>query len=229
MSRFMWSAVFFFVANLTALSQAAAAGPAEGGPQATLSWRLEFGSGRFQPGYALAVGYRTADPRQPATELFAVDVSDRAALARLAGVPLLDRRYRTDQTEGEAQPAATATPWYTRQWVLWTVGGLAATVALTGGDGSVEYNDNSSNTSRSEGDCLFTEDGSTVGNCNGTVVGTNDEGEPCAVDGFGNDVPDACVPTGGFVGSDARGPLALRRHTSSLDAGTGGMGDLFVR
>lgn len=111
-------------------------------PEARFTWRLEFGgpTGTFGTGYALAVGYRTHGADAPAAQLLELDVSDRAALARLAGLPLLQRAYRNDLADTRSG-AADEKPWYSRQWVWWTLGGLGATAVLTsaGGGGSEEH------------------------------------------------------------------------------------------
>lgn len=233
MCRSAWSVAFFLLANLTALSPARAAGLGEAGPEATLSWRLEFGAGGLHPGYALAVGYRSI-PGQPAGELLAVDISDRAALARLAGVSLADRSYRADEAEDGALPSEPAArPWYARQWVLWTAGGLAATLAATGGDGSIEYNDNGGTTNRG-GD-----------SCTGVGVDANGQSTPCANETVGtqcvegSDGQMVCVFCGSNGVTDGCNEWTDRRVVASrvldprlqrwLDAGTGHMGDLFAR
>lgn len=231
---------FAAVINLSAVSSAAASELPDSSLEAGLAWRLAFGHAQVETGYGLTVGYRALDPNGPSGQLLAIDVSDRAALARLAGMPLLERDYRMGQdAEAAASPAEPAAkPWYTRSWVWWTVGGIAATAALGGSEAEITYNSGSNNNrnTNSQG-CLGVSGnaGDTDVGCvgageGGSVVGTNDDGDPCAIYGFGDDIPDACVPAdgSGFAERPGRGTHE-RVDTSWLDAGTGHMGDLVAR
>lgn len=234
MVRFSRSA-FFALANLMLLSPAHASGLAGGAPEATLSWRLDFDGREIHTGYAAALGLRSAGRDRLTGELFSLNVSDRNALARLAGVPLVSRSYRTDQNDlDEADGAPARKPWYSRQWVWWTVGGIATAAAVSGASiGSSE-----------EGGTLIVSGGpngcSGGGNVGplevpetctpptegGTVIGTDDDGNVCVIEGFGNP-QDVCAPTG-FAPRHSAGFLG-RIDTGGLDAGTGGMGDLLAR
>jgi len=218
-------------ANLTGTSFAADMDLGEGAAEATFSWRVGFGgAGAPQPGYGLAVGFRGHGPDPISGRLVQVDVDGNRAFARIAGLPLFDRDFhaRLDDTGADA-PTGAATPWYARQWVWWTAGGLAATMALTGGDSTIEYNSTSQNSSGSRSNCSSI-DGEEVCTEGGSIVSTNDEGELCAAEGWGDEIPDGCVPEGeGFVAREARWSMDSRTHSAWLDAGTGHMGDLLAR
>lgn len=229
------------LAVLFGLPGIAAATPADpSAAEAQLTWRLGFGGGRIETGYALNVGFRSGALDGLPAELLQLDVSSRGAHARLAGVPLARRSGRVQQTDADAafdEPANR--PWYSRQWVWWTIGGIAATVALSGASfgASDEGGDDiviNSNPTANNGVCTG---GGNVGpeevpeSCTpetegGTVVGVDDDGNVCVVDGFGNPA-DVCAPTGfvGRLGSRFVG----RAQGAALDAGTGGMGDLVAR
>ena len=226
-------------ANLTAASFAAEMDLGEGAAEATFSWRLGFGgAGAPQPGYGLAVGYRGAGPDPIGGRLFQVDVDGNRAFARIAGLPLHERNFRAQLDEATSDaPAGEATPWYARQWVWWTAGGLAATMALTGGDGDIEIN-NTSTTTRNSSGCAGvsgnvgdTDMGCVGAEGGGSVVSENDEGQLCAAEGWGDEVPEECVsrPGEGFVAREARGWIDSRAYSAWLDAGTGHMGDLAAR
>lgn len=216
-------------------SHSALAGPADL-PDASLSWRLAFGGNAIETGYGLALAYGSGE--LAGTRLVEIDVSDRAALARIAGLPLLDRSYRAQQNEALPAPEpATGTPWYSRRWVWWTLGGLAATAAAASGGGTtIDVNDNNNNSSSSRG-CTGVSGnagdqdlGCTGVSESGNVVSTNDDGDVCAAEGWGDDVPDGCVPTSGNGFAAAAGTwLHERADTTWLDAGTGRMGDLVAR
>lgn len=237
MRKLLWIALL--LGNLTGTSYAGA----DDGATATLSWRLGFGAGEVQPGYALAFGYRGAERGAVSANLFALEVTDLGAFARVAGLPLHGNGLRAELDDGVAGAAEMqpARPWFARPWVLWTAGGLAATLAVAGGDGEVElcHNCNNSNS----GQTASTNVGSVNGN--GEVCGT--QGVPGA--------PDTCAEAGGCVpggaacvncndsgvtqGCEGEGWTA-RRHAGAatdlrdiepgwLAAGTGGMGDLIPR
>ena len=217
------------LANLTALSAAQASSLASDA-ETTVSWRLGFGAGPVQPGYGLTLGYRSADPDALAGQLLEIDVSHRAAFARLAGLPLFERNYQSQQDEGDALPAGSGpTPWYTRKWVMWTVGGVAATAALAGSGGGITYTHNGGQTTTGR-------DGCSTGN-----VSAGDEETPCASETVGTQCVEGevCVFCGnnGVTGgcpewTDRRvvaGVTVDLEHQRWLDAGTGRMGDLVAR
>ena len=83
-------------------------------PEPSLSWRLAFGAGQVETGYGLTLAYRAGGLDDAALRVFEFDVSDRAALARIAGVPLLQRDYRASQDDAAAAPefrVALSEPW----------------------------------------------------------------------------------------------------------------------
>ena len=207
-------------------------------PEPSLSWRLAFGAGQVQTGYGLTLAYRAGDLDGAALRVLELDVSDRAAVARLAGVPLVQRDYRASQDDAATAPefrVALSEPWYTKQWVWWTVGGVAATAALAGGGSelTIDYNETNGNSPRSDG-------------CNGTSGNIGPQEIPCSDDAAPDTgdqcVGDACVTCDDSVitvGSDCGGSWTARREAVQptrdierqqwLDAGTGHMGDLFRR
>ena len=215
---------FALLLSLNALSPAAAAGADGSFPEAQMTWRLAFGGPgqNLQTGYGLTVGYRGLEGT-PAGQLIQLDVSDQAALARLAGLPLFQRDYRAQQNDGEVAIESGSRPWYARQWVWWTAGGLAATSALAGAGGGGE-NDVCT------GIC-YEDDGGPDGRTtaltyeNGDVYAGCVEGQ-CAV------CPDGSVASTcpGFVGMTSYAMVVTDVERDRwLDAGTGHMGDLIAR
>ena len=185
-----------------------AAGPAASEIEAGLNWHLAFGGTTLEAGYSLSLGYRSGDLSAPRARLLALDLDSRRTAATLAGLPLFARSYQANQAgDAPVEAESGVRPWYTRSWVLWTVGGLATTAALagsTGGSSTTEENDN------------------------GASAGPR----ACALSG-GNvgpqEIPDACVtPTGVGTGFAGRAPILDERVSDVrwLDEGTGGMGDL---
>jgi len=201
-------ALFTLAASLACLTPAAAS--SLDAPEAQFSWRLGFGGGhQLQPGYRLTVAYRDLQADAPTTELFALDVSGAAALARLAGLPLFGRAaYRSNQNEGGA--VLSTTPWYARRWVLWTVGAAAASAALSGSGGGDE--------------------GSCAGTCNqenaGNFISSDGDGNVCVNDENCTPVPGGVV---GLVGTPGASMSIDWERDRWLDAGTGHMGDLIAR
>ena len=183
-------------------------------PDARLNWRLGFGgaTSSLQTGYALTVGYHANDPDSPAAQLLELDVSGTAALARLAGLPLFERGYRSNENDDVDDDVPSDKPWFARQWVWWTAGGLAATTALVQGGGGDEGDSSSQDIGvRQEGICVMQ---------GGTIAD--------------NPVPEACTPEeGAGTGWTARTPRTVEARDPArhawLDAGTGHMGDLIAR
>lgn len=238
MRKLFW--IVLLLGNLTGTSYAGT----EGSATATLSWRLDFGgTGEVHPGYALAVGYRGTQRGAVAGNVLEVEVTDLGAFARVAGLPLYGRGLRADLEDALAGDAEMpqARPWFTRPWVLWTAGGLAATLAVTGGDGEMDlcHNCNNSNSG---------------GTASTNVGSVNGDGEVCGTEGVPG-VPDTCAEAGGCVpggaacvncndsgvtqdcegeGWTARGHDAAATGTRDIEpawlaAGTGQMGDLLPR
>lgn len=220
-------AALALLANLIALSPAAASGLDAHQPEARLSWRLGFGGpdARLQTGYGLAVDIRAPGFEDQRATLAELDVTDAAALARLAGLPLYSRGWRLNQAEGGDAGQAAAQPWFARQWVWWTVGGAALSAAVaSGGSGDQAY---------CAGDC--DSDGGNGGGGDGGVtgVGIDDDGAhvgcvngDCVVCPNG-DVASHCPPS--LVPARSSAVAASPEFASWLDAGTGGMGDLVAR
>lgn len=219
----LWSrAALALLANLIALSPAAASGFDAGQPEARLSWRLGFGgaAGRVETGYGLALGMRGGfgDDFSALAEL---DVNDGAALARLAGMPLYARGWQVSQAE-ETAPAgqAGASPWYGRKWVWWTAGGLALTAAAAGGGGSDTQTTCTGICNQSGND-----NGNGMNGVSGTINGPGDT-HVCVLEGAPG-TPDLCADA--FVERHAGLAGLPGLPGAELDAGTGGMGDLIAR
>ena len=208
------------VANLMTASPGVAAHVALGDTEAGFTWRLAFGGARpMQPGFALALGYRDRE-LDVAGQLLELQVDGQGTAARLAGLPLLAPKHRVAQDDSAAALDATEPkPWYTRQWVLWTAGGLAASLALTGGDGEVEL-------------CIDCNENGRVNDTDDiNIASENPNGDVCGTRGI-DGVPDTCVPVDGEGFMEDRDSLVLPLRpadTAWLDAGTGQMGDLVSR
>ena len=207
--------VLVLATSLGMLSQALASE----GPDARLTWRLGFGGAgqSLQSGYGLALDYRSVDPDSPATQFLELDVSDRAAFARLAGLPLFERNYQSHQNEGDALPADSgSTPWYSHKWVMWTVGGLAATAALAGAGGGTDLCTG----------CYESSD-----NTGASVSGSSDDGTGCVNDDCALPCNPTTDPAGciGFTGREPSVYVVDYERDRWLDAGTGQMGDLIAR
>jgi hypothetical protein len=204
--------VLLIVANLSAPSQAGTLDDPASAPEATLAWRLGFGAASgWRPGYTLTIGYRGLAPDRAPTRLLDLDVTDLRAAAHVAGMPIFQRDFSA-YSEETATPAETpeSKPWYARQWVWWTAGGIAAAVALTGAAGGSE----------SEQHTLQIQD---RGSGPATINGDLEDGyEVCA----GGSDTCADVPGPGWMAT-AHGQLD-RPDDSSWGAGTGGMGDLIA-
>lgn len=194
--------------NLIAASASSAADFPAGAPEAAFSWRLTFGGSQSpKPAFSLALGYRDLDT-QASGQVLEWDVSERSTRTRLMGMPLLERDHRVAQNNNPAEELIEPTPWYTRPWVLWTAGGLAATAALAGGGGGGGDDSQDIN-----------------------VVSSESDGDVCAVSGVPG-APDVCAaPEGqGFAENLATtSRFAPRTSDAWLDAGTGHMGDLLAR
>ena len=215
--------------SLVALLLVAAAGPSNAGeaPEPQMTWRLQFGAQSIDYGYGLTLSYRAGALGDAPVQLASLDVSDRATLARLAGVPLFQRDYRVAQDEAKPEfRVALSQPWYAKSWVWWTAGGLAATGALLGGAESGSSEEDSCPDSGcpsvqgNVGPVVFDDEGD---------VGTSCTGQDCVVCPNG-DIVSNCNG-GGFVAPDsaALGHARDPDRDVRLDAGTGGMGDLVAR
>lgn len=189
-----------------ALAPVAAAVPDE--PQVRLSWQLGFGVRHAaEYGYGLSGGYDSADHDDPSATLVQLQVTGADASARIAGLPLLERNYRTAQA-ADSTAKLVESPWYSRQWAWWTAGGIAAVAALAGGGGG-----------GSEGHTLQVQDrGSSPTTINGDMEGGY---EVCST---GSNTC-ASVPGQGFIASSRGDPSS----PEDLYGETGGMGDLLPR
>ena len=208
-------ALFALAANVGFLAPAAASGL--DAPEAGLSWRVGFGGATpsLQTGYTLSLGYRSHDADALTAQLLELDVSDRAAVAQLAGLPLFGRGHRL-QAADDADPfPEDSSPWYARKWAWWTAGGLAATAALLNAASGGEEPTSSDITVSAGGArrvCVLS--GGNVGD---------------------NEIPEACTPpvdetgTGWTDRADRRGDPRVVESAAHLDAGTGHMGDLIAR
>jgi len=206
--------------GLNTLSPVASAGVDGSLPEARLTWRLGFGDAGqpLQTGYGLTVGYRGLDGA-PAEQLLELDVSDQATLARLAGLPLFQRDYRARQNDGGTTAEAGSRPWYARRWVLWTAGGLAASLAAVGGGGG----DNTVCTG------VCNQDSGPSGRTTGITYSDGDVYAGC-VDGQCVVCPDGSVASRCLVGMPSRAMVTTDPERDRwLDAGTGHMGDLIAR
>ena len=105
---------------------------------ARFQWSLEFGSSRMETSYGLSLGYRTGEHFAPLSKLVEFKVSGSGALASVAGLPLFANSYQANQSASDqAYDAGVDTrPWYSKQWVYWTLGGVAATAAILGNNNS---------------------------------------------------------------------------------------------
>lgn len=221
--RFSSRAVLALLVSCACTGPAMATGVAGEATEASLSWHLGFGGRTLQAGYGLALGYRSSDRLAPVSRLVELNVSPDLASASVAGLPLFARSYQAKQTEAQEPDAAAGsqtTPWYTRKWVLWTAGGIAATAALagSGSSGSNESGTCSGACNSNTGASVSGVSGDGIGCVNGT----------CAVPCKTPDKPAGCVPfasTTQTTSTDFNNHDRLRR----LDAGTGGMGDLIAR
>lgn len=198
--------------------------------EAGLSWKVEFGASALKPSAGLTLGYRSADLLAPQSQLARLDLSESIGALTLAGLPLYQRSFRTDVTDGDVPTEESGTkPWYGRSWILWTVGGLAGTAALLSSVGGTS--DNSGNEQNivqgNSGDNSLTsanfngvhsdDDGTDIGCVNGQ----------CAVCTNGTSVSPDCAGGGFTARPEGSVRDALRSGDSAwLDEGTGYMGDL---
>jgi hypothetical protein len=178
-------------------------------------WSVGFGGGDAAPGLALALDV-AGDTLRAAPSVVELGLGPNGAGLQLAGLPLWRRNFSLGQAEDPGyQSTAQPKPWYARQWVLWTAGGLAATAALLGSldGGSTEQHNMQITSSENSGPA--------------TVNGENGEYTVC-VGG-----PDVCAPvdTNGGLRGRVTTSKALRPagNDAWLDAGTGHMGDLYAR
>ena len=228
-----------FVLLLAASMGVAAPAAASSLVNVQVTWRLSFGGNDgVHPGYGLHLVQRDGD--LAGTQLVTLDVSDRTALARLAGLPLLRQDYRLAQndeyvSEQPGEPSGAAEPSSrSHQWVWWTLGGLATTAALLTGGGSSGGGEDlticgtncvsgPTGPSGNVGPVIF-DDGGAHADCSGADCAVCPNGDVLS-DCEGGD--DWLLPVPGLRGVLAQRPDPIRQ--SWLDAGTGQMGDLLAR
>lgn len=214
--------IFALIASLVAAAPAAAADLVPTSElQAQFNWRVAFGgpSQHLETRYGLGLGYR-ASTDAPQASLFQLDIGNTGASALLAGLPVMARSYRADDTASVEAAVATGTeqtPWYAHQWIWWTTGGVALTAALAG-SGSHHY-------------CADTCYTNSNGTSNSSVsVGNPDPNQTCVTKGV-DPAPDTCVgdPAVPLVGSADDPRFYVSASEGWLDAGNGGMGDLVAQ
>lgn len=197
-----------------------AASAAEPNPlEPAVYWRVAFGAPHESPAlvYGFALRHGSA-PERAAPALVEFDVSPTGTLTRVAGIPISAQAFNlnhTDETDPESEPAAR-TPWYARQWVMWTALGLAATgAALEGlGEDDSHNSENNNNNTNSDGSGII------VGDVPGTV---------CVFRGV-PPFPDTCVEAGLVSAESGRTSILPDREGLHWpDSGTGQMGDLIAR
>ena len=196
---------------------------------ASLNWRLDFGAHTLEAGYGLSLGYRGSEHFAPLSKLIELKVDGANASAAIGGFSFAARSYQANQSEADqAYDAGVDTrPWYSRSWVYWTLGGVAATVALAGSGGSASYG--SSNTTNNNTGCAGVSSNGTNPDipdaCAPTdqTVGCAPGTSVCAVCG-GGVITDQCG--GGWAGLRVSEVLVERLDDTWLDEGTGHMGDL---
>ena len=188
-----------------------AAGPGAEAVEAGLSWNLAFGHAGVRTGYDLHLGYRPDATSPLAAPVARLQVDDGAALTTLAGLPVAAHAWTARQSAADdAYDAGVQTkPWYTRGWVYWTLGGVAASVALSTAGSHSNQSESCSGTCNQQ--CA----NNTVSDCSGSL---------CVTDGI-------CGPTGVTPGSGVgyagqrEAPEERAAEDESVDP-HGGMGDL---
>jgi hypothetical protein len=193
-----------------------------------VSWAVAFGGAAGAVDPEVGLGLRAtslADDLQP--EVARLQLGAGGMGLSFAGVPVAADSYARAQ-DGDADyrfaDAPAAKPWYARSWVLWTVGGLAATAAVTGGLSSGDD-------STCSGICDQDDDDDINTSVNGVGPdGAGCVGDMCAVCENGDIASDCNWEGNGLV---ARGVAAFATRDVTrerwLDAGTGRMGDLIAR
>jgi hypothetical protein len=217
--RLLQGAALTLLVNLSALSPVAASDFSPETPEARLSWRLGFGgTGAIRTGVGLALGYRI-DGLESLATLADVDVTDRIALARLAGLPVLRRPFRTNAEGDEPideEPIHGTEPG-NAHWGWWAAAGVAAlVVAGAAGNAAEDHGGDGPKTPGTTG-VTKNDDGVYVGCVEGT----------CAVCPDGS--PAEHCGEGFVAWAIPRGYSANDLAAARLDAGTGGMGDLIAR
>jgi hypothetical protein len=191
-----------------------------------VAWTASFGGSAPIEAPALALSLVATDQRLgEAPRIVELEMGTRGTMLALAGMPFWQPNLSLGQAEDPGyESAAPPKPWYARQWIWWTAGGLAATAALASGGGEVSYDDTDTcyNCNDSNGPGTTVISGDPTGEAYVGCV----EGEVCVL------CPDGTTASncnGGLI--DLRRVAMLDRdvaHDAWLDAGTGHMGDLFA-
>lgn len=101
------------------------------GPEARLAWSMSFGGQDQAADYALTLAYRGPEAGAPALRIADWHVNDELGIARVAGVPVLARNYRTNQTEDPLAYGSSPL-----NWAWWIISGVAVTaLVLNAADG----------------------------------------------------------------------------------------------
>jgi hypothetical protein len=216
---------------LTAVGSSLLATPASGADLSAmprLGWALAFGGVGSPPAPTLTLALdATAGRNVDGRHIIEADAAAVGAGLRVAGLPLWSSRFALAQDANAPAVPATepaAAPWYTRSWVLWTAGGLAATAAVLGslGGGSTEEHNRQVSGSGSSLDV------GPVSGSFGSTDGENGQYEVCAAKDTA-ELPDACAPVNTGFRERPRDRRLRDQSDTWLDAGTGHMGDLIAR
>jgi hypothetical protein len=182
--------------------------------------KLGFGANATAvPAFTLAADTPIRFAAEAPLPIVQFDVRGGFGELRLAGVPLWLNRYSLGQAEdvGDSPAGSGSKPWYARQWIWWTAGGIAAAAALTGlGDEKTICT----------GTC---NQNNTGGGESGTTVNvlSPDPEQTCATKGI-DPLPDTCVDDPGLAGGIVDVRFAATTDASWLDSGSGHMGDLIA-
>lgn len=95
------------------------------GPEAQLAVSMGFGGTGNAHGYAVALAYRGEDAGAPAIRLAEWRVAGDVGVARLAGVPVLARDYKTNQRDDPIAYGSSPL-----NWAWWVASGALATVLI---------------------------------------------------------------------------------------------------
>jgi len=186
-------------------------------PEAQLSWRFAFGGpGAIHTGFGLALGYRV-DGLETLAPVASFEVTHATALTRLAGLPVLQRSWRTNVEEEEPieeeelEPANSTSS--DTHWGWWAAAGVAALVVAGAAGKAANSEENDGPDTPGTTGATVDDDGAYVGCLEGTcgVCPDGSAAEHCG-NGFLELMPRASIVNDGTL--------------ARLDAGTGGMGDL---
>ncbi len=177
----------------------------------TAVWRVEFG-GRdnpLHPSLRLGLVQMSGPISDAHPELISINFTPTQLLANLAGVPLMQHKFRLSQQEEAPVPVpAEESPWYSSKW-LWVAGAAAvggvAILASSKGDNDAGPSDDPSEN-------------------NGIIVG-DVPGDLCVTRGV-PPLPDTCFPVG-FQSLSK--PVDFILETIHTEDDANSMGDLILR